>query len=446
VVEPRLAAAAPACYITSWEKLWGSHGPQDSEQVFPEFLKDNLDFADFLIAFAPRPVKIVAAIRDAFPIEGTRTSYAEAQRIFGILGVADRAGIFESDDEHAWSKPMREATYAWFEKWLKGSGESSPEPAFETESEFNLQCTRTGQLALSLPGETVQTLNRAQAERLYPNRKAAHPGADIRALVTARLGIDPRAGQPIVTKRSEAAHDGYRTEEITLQTEPGITVPALVLVPETGAVRKPAIIQVDSAGKTAAMDDLVALVKTGHIVLSPELRGWGESRAPDKSWIYPNGYQTAMRALLVGKTMAGMEVYDLLSSLDYLVSRNDVDPAQVSVIGKGNGGVVALYAAAVDHRIRKVACEGSVLSFLQVAESRFHENLADIIVPGVLKDFDLPDVGAAIAPGTLWIVSPRTPMGAVIPASRCPHVYKGARVIDRPQDSLVDKVYAEWLK
>ena len=125
--------------------------------------------------------------------------------------------------------------------------------------------------------------------------------------------------------------------------------------------------------------------------------------------------------MLVGKTMAGMQVYDLLSTLDYLVSRSDVDAAQVSVIGKGNGGAIALYAAALDRRVHKVACEGSVLSYLQVAQSRFHENLfADIIVPGVLKDFDLPDVGAAIAPRTLWIVSPRTPTGAVIPASRCP--------------------------
>ena len=267
VVEPRLAAAAPACYITSWEKLWGSHGPQDSEQVFPGFLKDGLDFADFLTAFAPRPVKIIAAIRDAFPIEGTRASYAEAQRTFGLLGARDHVGIFEADDEHAWSKPMREATYAWFEKWLKGSAESIPEQAFETESEFDLQCTGTGQVALSLPGETVQTLSRAYAERIYPNRKAAQTGADIRSLVTARLGIEARPSQPIVSKRGEATHDGVRTEEITLQTEPGITVPALVLIPEAGTVRKPAILVADSAGKEAAMNDLVALAKSGHIVL-----------------------------------------------------------------------------------------------------------------------------------------------------------------------------------
>src|SRR4029077_5240563 len=53
-LESRLAAAAPSWYLTSWEKLWSGPGPQDAEQVFANFLKDGLDFPDFLIAFAPK--------------------------------------------------------------------------------------------------------------------------------------------------------------------------------------------------------------------------------------------------------------------------------------------------------------------------------------------------------------------------------------------------------
>ena len=103
--EPRLAAAAPSCYLTSWEKLWAGPGPQDSEQVFADFLKDGLDFPDFLIAFAPKPIQMATAIRDFFPIEGARATYAEAQRIFHIMGAEDHVGFFEFDDPHGWSKP-----------------------------------------------------------------------------------------------------------------------------------------------------------------------------------------------------------------------------------------------------------------------------------------------------------------------------------------------------
>ena len=82
-------------------------GPQDGEQVFANFLKDGLDFPDFLIAFAPKPIHMATAIKDYFPIDGARATYAEAKRIFEILGAGDRMGYFEFDDTHGWSQPRR---------------------------------------------------------------------------------------------------------------------------------------------------------------------------------------------------------------------------------------------------------------------------------------------------------------------------------------------------
>ncbi|MCX6624184.1 MAG: acetylxylan esterase, partial [Acidobacteria bacterium] len=40
VIDPRVAAAAPACYISSWEEqLQNGTGPQDAEQQFPDLLR-----------------------------------------------------------------------------------------------------------------------------------------------------------------------------------------------------------------------------------------------------------------------------------------------------------------------------------------------------------------------------------------------------------------------
>src|SRR4051794_15474908 len=111
--EPRLAAAAPSCYLTSWEKLWSGPGPQDAEQVFPNFLRDGLDFPDFLIAFAPKPVQMATAIRDFFPIDGARATFAEAHRIFEVAGAPGHMGYFEFDDPHGWALPRRAAPYPW---------------------------------------------------------------------------------------------------------------------------------------------------------------------------------------------------------------------------------------------------------------------------------------------------------------------------------------------
>ena len=173
VVEPRLAASVISCYMTSWAKLWTKPGPQDAEQDFPGFLSAGLDFADFMIAFGPKPITMLTGIRELFPIEGARNTYTEVKRVFEVLDAPGQAGYFEYDDEHGWHKPRREATYRWLTKFLQGKDDDSAEPPIKPEPEKNLNATTTGQVSTSLGGETVQSLNRRVAEKLFAKRAAA---------------------------------------------------------------------------------------------------------------------------------------------------------------------------------------------------------------------------------------------------------------------------------
>lgn len=455
VVEPRLALAAPSCYITSWEKMWAELGPQDAEQNFAGFLADGLDFADFLIAFAPKPLKVLTAIRDYFPIEGARATYREARRIYEILGAADRIDFFEYDDGHGWSRPRREATYRWVQRWLNRTDEEGLEEEFATEPEENLNCTETGQVLTSLKGETVHSLNRAHAEKIYPERAAAkvRDAESLRRLVRAVLGVaEPREHIP-VGRYGEIGREGYRIEKIALETEPGITVPALVFVP--AAAKRPlrAVVYINSAGKAADAAggrDLEAMAQAGFLVMAPDLRGWGECGPGRARGEYSGLWQTVMRAVLVGRTLLGMQVSDLLSCFRYLATRPDVDAARISVLGKANGGVVALVAAALEPRIARVALEGSVLSYMDIVRAPLHENMTELIVPGVLKHFDLPDLATAIAPRPLWLVGPRYPWGTLVSLDRATAEYSaagsGLRVVARPEGWPFAKVYGEWLK
>jgi len=450
VVEPRLAAAAPACYITSWEKLWGTSGPQDAEQNFAGFLQDGLDFGDFLIAFAPRPLKVITATQDFFPIEGAKATFAEARRIYEVLGAAERIAFFERDEKHGWSKPLREATYQWMQQWLNRVEDAGAEEDFAVEPDADLHVTPTGQLATSLKGETVHSLNRALAERVYrPGR--IRDAAKLRAAVAARLGLAGGTGpQPVrVTEAGVLPRQGYRIEKLAFETEPGITVPALLFAPEAGAAKKPAVIYLNPAGKgadAAPGRDIEALVKAGHLVLAADLRGWGESGPPQKPGVYGGAYQPAMRAILVGKTMVGMQVYDLLRVFDYLAARPDVDAARIAVFGKGHGGLVGLYAAALEGRLEKVALEGAMLSYLDIVRARLHENIIEIVVPGVLRDFDLPDLVAAVAPRAVWVVDPRTPTGGKVSVLAAAVEYVQAKKVRLAERRSFAETYADWIR
>jgi cephalosporin-C deacetylase-like acetyl esterase len=411
--EPRLAAAAPSCYLTSWEKLWSGPGPQDAEQNFVHFLKDGLDFPDFLIAFAPKPIQMATATKDFFPIEGAKATYSEARRIFDVLDAGVHMGFFEFDDNHGWSKPRREATYRWLTRWLQQRRDDGVEPEFTLDTPKDLQCTETGQVASSLQGAaTIQSLNAGLAEKLYARRTGAG-GNNIPALLRSRLGISAAPGVPASDKRGEVERQGYRIEKIEMQPEPGITVPALAFVPAGGPPKKPAILYLNAAGKAtdaAEGGPIETLVRAGNIVLAVDVRGWGESAPPPgPRGGYSKIYQTAMRALLTGKSMAGMQTFDALRSFAYLHSRADVDTARIAVIGKGNGGVPALFATALEPRIAKVACEKSPGSYMQIVRAPMYEGIMDIVVPGVLLDFDLPDVAASLKPRTVWIVKETQP-------------------------------------
>jgi cephalosporin-C deacetylase-like acetyl esterase len=399
--EPRLAAAAPSCYLTSWEKLWAGPGPQDAEQNFVNFLKDGLDFPDFLIAFAPKPIQMATATRDFFPIDGAKATFAEARRIFDVMGAADHAGFFEFDDTHGWSQPRRQATYRWLARWLQGREDDGAEPASKLDSARDLQSSETGQVVTTFPdAETVQSLNAALAERLHAQRGAAH-GANLASLVREGLHIAAeRGGAPVSKQNGEATRKGYRVETVEIQSEPGITVPALVFVPSDGAARKPAVVYVDPAGKSADGGEggpIETLVREGNIVISIDTRGWGESAPrPKSAGGYSSPYQTAMRALLVGKNMPGMQTVDVLRAFDYVKSRPDVNNARVSITGKGKGGILGLYAAVLEPRIASVTSIGAPESYMSIVRMKMHDEITDLIVPGVLRDFDLPDLVKAL--------------------------------------------------
>ena len=392
--EPRLAAAAPSCYLTAWETLWADPGPQDAEQVFAGFLRDGLDFPDFLISFAPRPIQMATAVRDFFPIDGARATYAEARATFRTLGAADHMGYFEFDDTHGWSKPRREATYRWLARWLEERNDDGVEdPDVKTSAPKELAVTDTGQVSTAFPGAaTVQSLNLALAEELYAKR-----AGEVAAKVRTRLNVATERGAPPFEKRGEIARESYRIEMIALRPETGITVPALVFVPSGGAARKPAVLSLNSSGKAADAGALEGLARAGNVVLAIDPRGWGEAgSAPGPRGGYSKAYQTNMRALLVGMTMAGMQTGDTLRAFDYLNSRPDVDARRIRAIGKGKGCAIALFAGVLEPRITQVECEEPPPSYMEVVRARMHSGDMDLVVPGVLRDFDLPDVGAAL--------------------------------------------------
>ncbi len=424
-LDDRIHVAAPSCYITSWQRLLETIGPQDAEQSLPPSLADGLDHADFLYAFAPKPFLMLTAMRDFFSITGARETFGEARRVYDVAGGAGKLDMFEADDGHGYTKPRRLAAYRWFTRWLQGVDQPQTEPEIELATEEELLCTETGQVATAFGGETVVSLNRRRLEEV--RRGAAAPSLDAVRVLT---GFEKRTGPLPVRDYGRFERAGYRIEKLVYESEPGISIPALLWLPE-GSGRRPAAVYVHPRGKAEARADVEPLVKAGLIVLAIDARGWGETRSDSdrygSDWPrYFGDYESAMTALLVAKPLVAMRAADVSRGVDLLAARAEVDPGRIGAIGRDAGALPTLYAAAFDARIRSVALERMLVSYESVVQHRVNRQVMEGIVVGALRSYDLPDLVGWLAPRSVSIVDPVDPVGMNVPLAEANRSYARA--------------------
>ncbi|MCK5209354.1 MAG: acetylxylan esterase, partial [Cyclobacteriaceae bacterium] len=176
-MDDRIAAAAPECYITGYEYIYKSIGPQCAEQNLYGMIGAGLDHADFIEARAPKPTMIIGTTRDFFSVQGTRESYEEAKSMYEVLGAGELLTLVMDDTVHKSTKKNREAMYAFFQKHLNNPG--NPEDMeVEIPKPESLQVTSSGQIVESLGGESVFSLNRKIVEKQVSALRDARSNPD----------------------------------------------------------------------------------------------------------------------------------------------------------------------------------------------------------------------------------------------------------------------------
>src|SRR5581483_5135262 len=63
-------------------------------------------------------------------------------------------------------------------------------------------------------------------------------------------------------------------------------------------------------------------------------------------------------ALMLGQTLIGWRVWDIMRTIDYLATRSDVDASRIGCIGISCGGTATLFASAIDPRLRAAMVSG----------------------------------------------------------------------------------------
>lgn len=391
--DDRIYAAAPENYITTFKRLWLTHGPQDAEQNFYRGISAGLDQPDLLMVRAPKPGMMIITTRDIFNIEGAREAAAQIQRPYESYVLPGNFEVAEDDAAHASTPKNREAMYAFFQKHLKLAG-SAKDEIVDSLSKEELRVTATGQVLTSYSGKRVFDLNQ---EYLNPLSKNPSRQAQVAETLSGYIAPEGEA-ESMMTGRYQ--RDGYVVEKYLIKGEGDYWIPYLLMKPDTPT--KKALIYLDPAGKgTDALvgGDMESLVRAGTMVLAPDLLNTGEMGSggfTGDSNFQGNSYNIWFGSILIGRSVVGIQAGDANRLVNYLQSKQGA--TSVKGVAKGNMGSVLLHAAAFNPAISSVALIDPLMSFEEIVRNPQYDPAAiEYTVAGALSEYDLPGLVEALS-------------------------------------------------
>ncbi|MGL4550134.1 MAG: alpha/beta hydrolase family protein [Gemmataceae bacterium] len=163
-------------------------------------------------------------------------------------------------------------------------------------------------------------------------------------------------------------HDAVVIEKLHYQSRPGLYVTANLYRPADAAGKKlPAILYVcghtgrgRDGNKTAFQDHGLWFARNGYVCLVVDTLQLGEVKG-----VHHGTYNLGrFHWLSLAYTPAGVECWNGVRGIDYLVSRPDVDAGRIGVTGISGGGATTVWVAAADDRV-KVAVPVSGMSDLK---------------------------------------------------------------------------------
>jgi cephalosporin-C deacetylase-like acetyl esterase len=161
---------------------------------------------------------------------------------------------------------------------------------------------------------------------------------------------------------------GYVIEKVIFESQPRYYCTTNFYVPKRAAFPRPGILLTSGHYPLGKADPdnheaCLGLVLKGYVALALDPTGQGErseyfdprSGEPLVPLCVAQHHYLSRPSWLVGRTLVGYRVFDAIRAVDYLVSRSEVDPARIGVMGNSGGGIMALLTTACDERVKVCA-------------------------------------------------------------------------------------------
>ncbi|MCI0360328.1 MAG: hypothetical protein L0211_17775 [Planctomycetaceae bacterium] len=362
--------------------------------------------------------------------------------------------------------PHRKLIHEAFRKWF--AIDVKPEDEYKNrKSREELNCLTDAARTEFQPKPLHQILSAMADKQLTALREARASAAPAERLKLARESWTRLLGDtqpPAEIKVRENSRLVEKLGPITvtrelLETDPGIVTAVLTLSRSEFEGRKqrfrPVVIGFASDGIAAILkrrqSDLITGLKTEFLIVLVDVRGIGATSPGSDHGQQSAATSHSATALMLGQPLLGRQLRDLRTAWKHVQGREDVDLDGMLIAGgagftplaadaafayprridrprecEPTGALLALLLALYEDNVQQVASRLGLVSYRSILDSPFVQVPHGTIVPGVLREGDLPDLVSALAPREITLEGLVDGRGRAVPIASAKAAYESA--------------------
>ena len=345
-LDPRIRAACPVAGIADLRNHVVDGTVEGHCDCMFHLNTRRWDFARVAALVAPRPLLIANTDKDTlFPLDGVSRLHEKVRRIYELHGASDQLGLLITEGPHEDTQELQVPVFRWFNRFLK----QDPSPVtMVAEAFFKPEDLRV------FPELPAGQITSRCHETFAPLADPAHPLAP--DLARQKLREQTFAGWPAdgpapeTREVSSMVADGIRLSVREFESQPGLRLRFYLVTPDGGT---PAALRIEVPDEAAWRQTLALARPVFGASLTEELAAAGI--APDAplpsgsaesarrsfsriregklavAMLAPRGIgltalggdekyhlQVRRRLMLLGQTLAGMQVWDVRRALQVL--------------------------------------------------------------------------------------------------------------------------------
>ncbi len=386
-IDDRVAAAVPVAGITDLR----NHVVDGVIEGHCDCMYHNnvarWDFDVIAALVAPRPMLVENTDKDPiFPEDGVRRIYRRLETVYAWYGATDRLGLIVGKGGHVDTEEIRHPSFAFMDKWLKGVNRPIVEPDRHVPDELlkvladnvppadaiNATIHETFLSPRPAPGEPSREAGNERLPRpkIAPGEVDGDHGVQVGTNMMMRIKIaagtfagwpTPDQAGPIDLKpRLDRAQDALRIRSYEYTSQPGIRLKYWTIERAAGLLgpaKSRVIVIDDESWRTTWGTILEPLgnprpigagngspewmkvrnrVLSGQRVVLIAPRGVGPS-----AWPAEKEKQIRRRFMLIGQTLDGMRVWDVVRGIEAWQSMNN---GETTFAAKGDAASWLLWA------------------------------------------------------------------------------------------------------